>query len=182
MRDFVFLAEDRQRRRARHRLRQASSRRVHIDPNVPIALFARIMPRENALHLQLVLRSQRRNLHATRRASIEPPPVITAFHSRTIKVTVRKRYPAMRTRIPHSKRLALRSPPHNQRHLQQHSRNQLVAATLPTPHRRIPKIPEKPSIVTRLLLHRHAISLQNVAYRFAHALSDTAGNSTYCHS
>jgi hypothetical protein len=90
-------------------------------------------------------------------------------------VPIRKRNPPVRTRIPHSKRPPLRSPPQNQRHLQQHRRNQLVAANLRTPRRRIPKIPQKSSIVTRRLLHCRAIAPQNRPYHVAHGLSDTAG-------
>src|SRR6202022_2641725 len=128
MRDLVFLAENRQRRRVRQSLRQSRSLPIHVNPNISIPLFARIMPRKNPLHLQLVLAAQRRNLHATRRASIESPSVIAALHRSAIKMPIRKRYPPVRTRIPHSKRPPLRSPTQNQRHLQQHSRNKLVPA------------------------------------------------------
>ena len=167
--NLVFLAEHRQRRRRRHCLRKAGSGRIHVNPDITVALFARIVPRKNPLHFQLILRSQRRNLHATRRASIKPPPVVTALNGAPIKVPVGQRYPPVRTRIPHGKRPPLRSPPQNQRHLQQHSRNQPPPAYRRAPHRRIPKIPKKPSIRLRgEPLRRRAILPQNCAHRFAH--------------
>ena len=173
--NLVFLAEHRKRRRSREALRKSRSGRIHVNPNIPVLLFTRIMPRKNPLHLQLILRTQRRNLHAPRRASIKPPPVITALHRRAIKVPIRKRNPPVRTRIPHSKSPPLQSPPQNQWHLQQHSRNQSVPANRRTPRRRIPKIPKKPSIFARKILRPAGISLQNCAHRFAHISSSGHG-------
>src|SRR3984893_5495509 len=84
---------------------------------------------------------------------------------------IRKRDPPVRARIPHRKRPPLRSPPQNQRHLQQHRRNQLIAANLRTPHGRIPKIPQKSGIrFRRRLFSRRSIPVQNCPHPFSHNL------------
>src|SRR5438128_4790480 len=80
MRDLVFVAEYRKRRRRRYRLRQACPRAIHLNPNIPVSLFAGIMPRKDPLHFQLVLAGERWNLHALPAARIEPPPVVAALH------------------------------------------------------------------------------------------------------
>src|SRR6266851_3520851 len=89
VRDFVFVAENGKPWRRRNRLWQFRSRRIvsryataraHVNPNVTVALLARIMPCKNPLHLQLVLARERWNLDALPAASIEPPSVITALH------------------------------------------------------------------------------------------------------
>src|SRR6266851_2362564 len=55
MRDFVLLAERRQLRWLRNLRRQERSGCAYIHPDIAIPLFARIMSRENSLHLKLVL-------------------------------------------------------------------------------------------------------------------------------
>jgi len=100
--------------------------------------------------------------------------VITALHRGPIKMPIRKRYPPVRTRIPHSKRPSLRSPPQNQRDIQQHSGNQPVPPNSATPHRRIPKIPKKSSVPPRRLRRRCVIHPRNRAHRFAHWVSGEA--------
>src|SRR5438094_511259 len=47
MRDLVFVAEYRKRGRRRYRLRQARPRAIHINPNIPVSLFAGIMPHKD---------------------------------------------------------------------------------------------------------------------------------------
>jgi len=95
--------------------------------------------------------------------------VIAALHRSPIEMSVGKRYPPMRARIAHGKRPALRRSPQNQRHLQQHRRNQLLPANSRTPRRRIPKIPQESSIrLAFQFLGRDAIPLQNCSHRFAH--------------
>ncbi len=120
MRDLVFRAEGCQLRRRRHAFRHARAGRSHIDPDVAVALFTRVMSRKNAIDFQFVLARQRWNFRALPAASLEAPSVIAAFQRLPIEVAVRQRNPAMRTRITHRKRLAVRGAAQNQRHLQQH--------------------------------------------------------------
>jgi len=117
-------------------------------------LLARIMPRKDSLHLQLVLTRQRRNLDALPTAPIEFPSVITAFHTLPIKSPIGKRNSAMRTTIPHRKCSAVIRPPQHQRHLQQHRFHQTSSPYRGTPCRRIPKIPQKTRIPNPLSLLR----------------------------
>src|SRR5437016_5111133 len=101
MRDLVFVAEYRKRGRRRYRLRQVRPRAIHINPNIPVSLFAGIMPRKDPLHFQLVLAGERWNLHALPAARIEPPPVVAALHHFAVEPSVRQRYSAMRAGIAH---------------------------------------------------------------------------------
>src|ERR1700676_4063929 len=90
MRDLVLLAEYRQRRSLSDFVGQPRSWRVHVHPNIAIALFAGIMSREYPIHFQFVLVCQRRNFYALRRARIETPAVITALYGLPIKMAVGK--------------------------------------------------------------------------------------------
>src|SRR6266705_4298747 len=119
MRDLEFVAENRECRRRRNRLRQPRPRsvvgryaaartidryaaaRTHVNPNIAVSLFAGIMPCKNPLHFQLVLAGQGWNLDAMPAASIEPPSVIAALQHFLIQPPIRKRNPPLRTRIPH---------------------------------------------------------------------------------
>src|ERR1700675_2027972 len=148
MRAFVLLAERRQLRRRGHSRRAPATCFVHVNPNVSVILDARIVPRKNPFHFQFVLAGQRRNLHALSAAPIKSPPVITALQILPVKSPVRKRYPPVRTSIPHRKRRALIRPPQYQRHLQQHRLDQPPAPYFHAPRRWIPKFPQK-SRVTR---------------------------------
>src|SRR6266404_1724274 len=171
MRDPVSLTECSQFRRSRNGVCRSRRRSRHIHPNVAVMLLAWIMPGENPLHLQLVLTSQRRNLHALPAAPVELPPVIAALHALPIKPPIGKRYAPVRTSIPKSKRRTSIRPPKHQRHFQQHRLHQLPPPYLHTPRRRIPKIPQKSRIRSALSLlrglyvsneiffHRHSESL-----------------------
>ena len=169
VRDFVFVAEYRKRRRRRNRLRKPRPRAIHVHPNVAVTFFARIVPRKNPLHFQLVLSRQRRNLHALPAASIESPSVVAALHHFPVKPPIRQRYPPVRTRIPHRKRLSFGGSAKHQRHFQQHRCNELLPANLRTPQRRIPEIPQKSSIrLRRSFLRRIGIHPHHRSHRFAH--------------
>ena len=180
MRDLVSLAKHRQRRRGRNRLLRLRTRRIvapnaparrHVHPNVAVALLTGIMPRKDALHFQFVLAGKRRNFQTAPAASIELPPVITTLQRLPVKMSIRERNPPMRAGITHGKRLSVRRPPQNQRHLQKHRLRQPPADNLITPDRRIPKIPKEPkfglapSLPRRL---RTQVCLQNGSHRFAH--------------
>src|SRR6266404_4647288 len=105
--DLVFVAEHGKRRRRRNPLRQLCSWSIHVNPNVAVAFFAGIMPRKDPLHFQFVLARQRWNFDALPAARVEPPSVVAALHHFSVEPPVRKRYPPMRTRIPHRKRFPL---------------------------------------------------------------------------
>ena len=156
MRNFIFVAENRQPRRLRNGVRQARAGSVHINPNIAVPLCAREMPREDSFHFQLVLIRQRRNFRATPAARIEFPTVIAALDGPSVKPPIGKRNPAMGTRIAHRKRRSVRSPAQHQRHFQQHRRNQLLPGNLRAPQCRIPEVPQEsqlrsaPSVPRRL--------------------------------
>src|SRR6266478_4166755 len=169
MRDFVFVTEPRKRRRRRNRLRQSRPRSIHINPNVAVALFAWIMSSKNPLHFQLVLRRERWNLHALPAACIEPPSVVAALHHFSVEPPVRKRYPAMRTGIPHRKYFSLGGSAKHQRHFQEHGLDQLLPTNLCASRRRIPEIPQESGIrLSRSLLRRLGIHPRHRSYCFAH--------------
>jgi len=142
--------------------------RIHVNPKISVALFARIMPRKNALHLQFVLASQRRNLNALSAASLKFPSVITALQVLPIKSPMRKRNPAVRARIAHRKRCTLGRASQNQRHFQQHRRRQSVPGNFRASHRRIPKIPKKSGIAFCNGFPHSRASLHQGLHRFAH--------------
>ena len=143
--------------------------RHHVNPNVSVALFAGIMPGKYALDFELVLASQGGNLNTLPTASVKPPTVITALNGRPVKPPMRKRNAAMRTRIPHSKRLSLRSPSQHKRDLQQRRRGQPPPGNLAAPNRRIPKIPKKAEIAFGADFSRRRIAgVQDRSNRFAH--------------
>src|SRR5437879_13718781 len=50
MRDLVFVAEHRKRRRRRNLLRQTRSRTIHINPNVAVRLLATTISRKTTLY------------------------------------------------------------------------------------------------------------------------------------
>src|SRR5712692_1196438 len=169
MRDLEFVAEHRKRRRRWNLLRQLRPRRIHINPDVPVALLARIVPRKNPLDFKLIVAGKRRNLHALPAASIEPPSVVAALDHFPIQPPIRKRYPPVRTRIPHRKHFPFGSPPQHQRHFQQHGRRQFLPANLRAPRRRIPEVPQKSGIrLRRSFLPRLGIHPHHRSYRFAH--------------
>ena len=144
--------------------------RIHVHPKISIPLFASIMPRKNALHLQFVLASQRRNLNALPAACLKFPPVVTALQILPIESPVRKRNAPMRTRIPHRERFALSRAPQYQRNFQQHRRPQMVAGNFRASQRRIPEVPQKSSIAFgNSLSRRFAVRPQQTSYRFAHS-------------
>jgi len=144
--------------------------RIHVHPKISIPLFASIMPRKNALHLQFVLASQRRNLNALPAACLKFPPVITALQILPVESPVRKRNAPMRARIAHRKRFALSRAPQDKRHFQKHCRLQMVAGNFRAPQRRIPEIPQKSSIVFgNSLSRRFAVRPQQTSHRFAHS-------------
>src|SRR5260370_1075360 len=140
MRDLVLFAEHRQGRSRSNFFRQPRSRRVHVHPNIAIAFFAGIVPRENALYFQFVLARQRRNFHASCRARLKSPSMIAAFHRLPVKVPIRKRHPSVCARISHRKRFPLRSP----------IQNRLVGCQDP-PHR--PHIPSRVHLAGATLCH-----------------------------
>src|SRR5260370_25785523 len=99
------------------------------------------MPRENPVHLQFVLAGQRRNFHALPAAPVKLPPVIAALQALAVKPPVRKRNPPVWTSIPQSKRFAIIGPAKHQRDFEQRRLHQPPPPYLPTPRRRIPKLP-----------------------------------------
>src|SRR5436309_14351077 len=100
MRDFVLLAEDRQGGRFGDSLRQPRAGCIHIDPDVAVALFAGIVSRKDALHFQLVLRSEQGNLHTLSGARIESPSVVATLYGVAFQPAVRQRNPSVRARVP----------------------------------------------------------------------------------
>src|SRR6267154_40128 len=88
MRDCVFAAENGKRRRRRNGVRQPRPRRIHINPNVAVAFFARTMPRKDAFHFQFVLAGKRWNLDTLPGARLEPPPVVAALHYFSVESSV----------------------------------------------------------------------------------------------
>ena len=144
--------------------------RIHVNPKISVSLFTGIMPSKNALHLQFVLASQRRNLNALPAACLKFPPVVTALQILPIESPVRKRNAPMRTRIPHRERFALSRAPQYQRNFQQHRRPQMVAGNFRASQRRIPEVPQKSSIAFgNSLSRRFAVRPQQTSYRFAHS-------------
>lgn len=169
MRNPIFPTERRQLRRGSNRLRQPRSQTTHVHPKISVPLFARIMPRKNPLHFQFVLAGQRRDLDALPAASLEFPPVITAFDRLPIKAPIRKRNSPVRTRISHRKRFTLSSAPQNQRHFQKHCRLQMVAGNFRASQRRIPEVPQKSRIASgNSFPRRSCASLHQRLHRFAH--------------
>src|SRR5579883_163368 len=143
VRDFVFLAEGRQRRRRRNCLRQPRTRCVHVHPNVAVSFLAGKMARENPLHFQLVLARQRWNLHAAPTACVEAPAVITAFDRGPVESAIRKWNAPVRAGIPHRKRLPLARAAQHKRNLEQHRLREFLASNFAAPQRWIPKVPQK---------------------------------------
>ena len=165
----IFPAENSQLRRRRNVLTQSRTGRIHVHPEISIALFARIVPSKDALHFQFVLASQRRNSHAAPAARLKFPPVITALERFPVKLSVRKWYPPVRTRIAHRKRFTVGRAPQNQRHFEQHRGRKFVARNFRASERRIPEIPQKPSITfTGGFPRRLAVCCQQSSYRFTH--------------
>ena len=150
------------------RLTRDARTRIHVNPKISVSLFTGIMPSKNALHLQFVLASQRRNLNALPAACLKFPPVVTALQILPIESPVRKRNAPMRTRIPHRERFALSSAPQDQRHFQQHRRLQPVASNLRAPQSGIPKIPKESSVTFGYSFARRHGSLRQRLHRFAH--------------
>jgi peptide chain release factor 1 len=127
------------------------------------------MPRKNALHLQLVLASQRRNLNATPRACFKFPSVITALQRLPIKTPIGERNPTVRTRIAHRKRCTLGCAPQNQRHFQQHRLCQPIPGNFRASQSRIPEIPKKSGVAFGNHFPRFSrASLYQGLHRFAH--------------
>ncbi len=169
MRNPVFLGENSQIRRGRNLFRQSRSGTIHVNPEISVALFARIMPRKNALHFQFVLASQRWNFHALPAACFKSPSVIAALERFPVESSIRKWNAPVRTRITHRKRRTLGSPPQHERHLEQHRRCQPLAGNFRAPQSRIPKIPQKTTIgFAGGCPSRFAVYLQQVSYCFAH--------------
>src|SRR6201984_3726825 len=154
MRALVTLAESSQFRRSGYGRFRPHWRFTHVHPNATIALFARIMPRKDPLHLQLILAGERRNLHTLPAAPVKLPSVITAFQALAIESPVGKRYPPVRTSVPHRKCPAVICPPQHERHFEQRGLCQPSAPYLRAAHRRIPKIPQKSRIRSALSLLR----------------------------
>src|SRR2546430_14862243 len=108
MRDLVFVAEHRKRRRCRNLLRQTRSRTIHINPNVAVPLFARKMSRKNALYFQLVLARKRWDVHELPDASMQTPSVDAALYDFPIGPPARKRDRAIRATIAPREHVLLR--------------------------------------------------------------------------
>src|SRR5215467_4152585 len=103
MRDLVLFAENRQVRRFGDSLWQSRAGCIHEDPDVPVALLARVMTRKDTLDFQFVLRSQGRNFDALARARFEPPAVVTTLHHVAVHSPVGQRDAAVWARVPHRK-------------------------------------------------------------------------------
>src|ERR1051325_1395657 len=142
----VSLAERSQLRYRGRSLGQSRRGRIHVHPNVAVALLAEVMPGKDPLRLQFVLARQRWNLHALPAASIELPAVISALQVLSVKPSVRERDAPVRTGIAHRKRLSLVRPSQHQGHFQQHRRGQPPPPYLGAARRRIPKSPQKSGI------------------------------------
>src|SRR5207302_3381962 len=97
----LFVTENFERRRVWDSFRQSRARRVQVDPNIPVALFARIMAGKDALDFQLVLRNERWNLNALAAACVKPPAVVAALDHVAIHAAVGQRDAPVRARIPH---------------------------------------------------------------------------------
>src|ERR1041384_2366086 len=126
----VSLAERSQLRYRGRSLGQSRRGRIHVHPNVAVALLAEVMPGKDPLRLQFVLARQRWNLHALPAASIELPAVIAALQVLSVKPSVRERDAPVRTGIAHRKRLSLVRPSQHQGHFQQHRRNSCTPGSL----------------------------------------------------
>jgi len=116
VRDLIFLAEGHQFRSRRYRLRLAATRRVHVNPNVSIMLFAPIVPGENSVDFKFVLVGERGNFQTAATARIEFPAMIAALNAPAVKAPIRKRNAAMRTGVAHGKGHTIGGAAQHQRH------------------------------------------------------------------
>src|SRR6185437_6304109 len=131
--DFIFTAENWYRGSRRHRVGAFRSSCTgwrwfgNKNPNIVFPLFAGIASGINAVHLELLIGSERRDQLALAIVSVKLPAVVATFNLPSIEVRTGKRHAAMRAGIMQRECAAILVAANDQRQLQQGHFPQLIS-------------------------------------------------------
>src|SRR3954468_9424483 len=115
------------------------SRARHVHPKKSVALLTRKCAGVDAVHLQLGIFRNRRDLAALSALRLEAPAVIAALHLLAVESSVGERDTTVRAAVAHRKSSTVALAPDHQRRSQQHHWLHPLAADLARTQRAVPE-------------------------------------------